>query len=214
MDRDIIIIGAGRGGRFATDICDAAGRNVTGFLDDINPPGTLISGRPVLGGTDRLEDIRALGDHDFLISIGDIGWRRRFCCRIKRQGGNLASVMHPNVYVSPYATLGDGYLIHPFTSIYAGAVLGELVMIEDHGSVGIDVVIEDNVVLAPGVTLTAQSGVGRDTFVGAGVTVTPESRIGHDCLIGAGATVTSSVPAGKVAFGVPARAVRDNTNAG
>lgn len=55
--------------------------------------------------------------------------------------------------------------------------------------------------------------VGDDCWIGARVCVMPGVTIGDGCVIGAGSVVTRDVPAGQVAVGVPAKAVRAVTEA-
>lgn len=50
--------------------------------------------------------------------------------------------------------------------------------------------------------------VGDDAWLGFGVIVLDGVRIGKGAVIGAGAVVTRDIPAGAIAFGVPARVVR------
>ncbi len=51
--------------------------------------------------------------------------------------------------------------------------------------------------------------IGDKAFIGSGNLLVAPVEIGDRALTGAGAVVTHDVPAGKVAFGVPARVVRD-----
>lgn len=52
--------------------------------------------------------------------------------------------------------------------------------------------------------------IGERSTVGAGARIVGHVEIGEQCLIGANAVVTRSVPAGKVALGIPARVSGDN----
>jgi len=45
--------------------------------------------------------------------------------------------------------------------------------------------------------------------IGANSTILPGIEIGEGAVIGAGAVVTKNVPKGKIAFGNPARVIRD-----
>jgi bifunctional UDP-N-acetylglucosamine pyrophosphorylase/glucosamine-1-phosphate N-acetyltransferase len=51
--------------------------------------------------------------------------------------------------------------------------------------------------------------IGDGAFIGSGNLLVAPVTIGEDALTGAGSVVTHDVPAGKVAFGVPARVVKD-----
>jgi maltose O-acetyltransferase len=51
--------------------------------------------------------------------------------------------------------------------------------------------------------------IGDNVWLGGGVTVCPGVTIGDDTVVGAGAVVTTDLPAGVVAFGVPARVQRE-----
>lgn len=53
--------------------------------------------------------------------------------------------------------------------------------------------------------------VGRNVFVGTGSIILKGVRVGDDAVIGAGSVVTSSVPAGAVVAGAPARVIRCRT---
>jgi maltose O-acetyltransferase len=50
--------------------------------------------------------------------------------------------------------------------------------------------------------------IGDNVWLGGGAIVCPGVTIGEDTVVGAGAVVTHDLPAGVVAFGVPARAQR------
>lgn len=51
--------------------------------------------------------------------------------------------------------------------------------------------------------------IGDNVFVGMGVRILKGTTIGSDSVIGAGSVVTGSIPAGVVAAGNPARAIRE-----
>ncbi len=55
--------------------------------------------------------------------------------------------------------------------------------------------------------------IGSDCRFGANVAVCPGVTIGDNCVIGAGSVVTRSIPANSFAAGVPARVIREITEA-
>jgi acetyltransferase-like isoleucine patch superfamily enzyme len=56
---------------------------------------------------------------------------------------------------------------------------------------------------------TAPVEIGDNVFVGMGARILKGATIGSDSVIGAGAVVTGAIPAGVVAAGNPARAIRE-----
>jgi maltose O-acetyltransferase len=60
-----------------------------------------------------------------------------------------------------------------------------------------------------GTVRMAPVDIGENVFVGMGVRILKGVTIGDDSVIGAGAVVTSSIPAGVIAAGNPARAIRE-----
>ena len=52
--------------------------------------------------------------------------------------------------------------------------------------------------------------IGEYTKVGMGSTIFDGVNVGNNTIIGAGSLVTKSVPDNVVAYGVPARVIRDN----
>jgi acetyltransferase-like isoleucine patch superfamily enzyme len=54
--------------------------------------------------------------------------------------------------------------------------------------------------------------IGDGTWIAQGVIINPGVSIGPNCVIGAGSVVTDNIPEGKIAYGVPARVVRDTNS--
>ena len=59
----------------------------------------------------------------------------------------------------------------------------------------------------------APISIGDNVWLGAGAIVCPDVSIGADTVVGAGAVVVGDLPAGVVAVGVPAKPVREITEA-
>ena len=55
--------------------------------------------------------------------------------------------------------------------------------------------------------------IGDNCWIAGNVTITAGAKIGNGCVIGAGSVVTGTIPDNTLAYGVPRRAVRQNTEA-
>jgi acetyltransferase-like isoleucine patch superfamily enzyme len=64
--------------------------------------------------------------------------------------------------------------------------------------------------VAPQATLCGCVSVGAGTLIGPGAVIVPRVRIGADVIVGAGSVVTRDLPDGVIAWGAPARVMRDN----
>lgn len=210
MPPRLVLIGAGAGGRFTKEICDALEREVYGYLDDSKEVGETINGVPVLGPCSMIEDGQLLKEFEVLITLGDFPLRRRLYRTIKEHQGTLATVIHPLSMVSPTAVLGDGVVVNGMTVISANARIGDIVLVEDQSSVGVDCILEDGVLLGNGVMIGGGAICRRDSFLGSGVAVVAKKTVGERAFIGAGAVVVSDIPNGKLAVGVPARVIKDS----
>ena len=66
---------------------------------------------------------------------------------------------------------------------------------------------------AAGACRAAPVTIGNDVWVGGGVTINPGVTVGDGSIIGSGSVVTGPIPAGVIAAGVPARVLREITEA-
>lgn len=210
-ERRVVLIGAGAGGLFTTDICRAAGREVHGYLDDGKEKGSRINDTPVLGPCSTVEeDDQLVREFDFIITLGVFPLRRRLFRIIRERDGRLASVIHPATSISPSAKIGANVVVNAFAVVSPNAKIGDLVLIEDHSSIGNGCILGDNTLLAIGVRMGSGVVCEGDIFLGMGAIVVNNTTIGRRSYIGAGAVVTGDIPEGKLAVGVPAKVIKDS----
>lgn len=207
----VVILGGGGFGTFARDLCEFSGNEPYGILDNFKPKGESVNGCPVLGPIDMVEDPELLKTCHFAVAIRDFELRRKWAKRIKDIGARLATLIHPNTVISPSAQLGEGIMINAFTFVYANAVVEDLCIIESHCMIGTETFVGGACMIAPGAHINRQAKIGEDTFIGSCAVFAPNVTVGRNCMIGAGAAVVRDIPDDKVAAGVPARVLRDNT---
>ena len=133
------------------------------------------------------------------------------------------AVIGDQAHIRERAALGEGSVIGQGSSLEFDAVVGSGVRIQSHCYITALCEIEDEVFVGPGVRTLNDRTAGRrpageplrgprlrrNCRIGGGATLLPGVEVGEDALVGAGALVTRDVPAGMVAFGVPARVVRE-----
>ena len=113
------------------------------------------------------------------------------------------------------------------SSIEFDVVVGERVLIQSDANLTAGCVVEDDVFIAPGVRTTNDNTMGRHDGsrplrgavfrracrVGGGAVLLPGVEIGEEAFVAAGAVVTRDVPSRAVVMGVPARVVRQVSEA-
>ena len=187
---------------------------IAGFIDDdVILHGRMVFGYPVLGGFADLEGIcLEQGITGVFVGLGDRAMARRKTYYQVLQTRNLVvrPAIHPKAAVEHNLTIGRGSLISIGVSVNIDTRIGENVFVATGGHISHDCVVENHCYLGPGVTLCGYACIGDNSFVGAGATVLPRVKVGHRCIIGAGSLVNRNIPDGKVAYGIPARIIRDN----
>ena len=211
MKARTVIYGAGRQGMIVLETLRAIGKTeVIGFLDDnAAKHGTTFHELPILGGMDwakahrsesSLGMIVAIGSNDARIAIGD---------KLREGGFALLNVVHPSVVQMSGVTMGSGNLV------CAGAILIEGTRLEDDVVVNSGAILEHDTLLhtgaqiATGVHTAGCVEVGALAFVGVGAILGPRVSVGKRSIVGAGSTVLSDIPANVIAYGTPARVIRE-----
>ena len=211
MSEEIVIWGASGHGRVVLDAANASGLSVLGFLDD-NPilAAGSFAGRPVLGGREQLDALRTRGVDSLHVAIGDCAARLKISSLARAQGFSLHTIMHPRSVVAADASIGAGSFVAANAVVSSGSTVGDSVILNTACSVDHDCVIGDGVHIAPGVRLGGLVHIDRGAFIGIGSTVLNCLRVGEHSTVGGGAVVVRDLPAGVVAYGVPARIMRRN----
>jgi sugar O-acyltransferase (sialic acid O-acetyltransferase NeuD family) len=177
------------------------------FLDDnASLWNSEVSGCKIVGGFQALSDLIRLGDKA-IVAIGNNGARVEVAKRLPSRTP-WANVIDPSAVVMPGASLGDGILVGPQAVIHTGGRIGNHALINTGAIIEHDCVVEEGAALSPGVRMAGRVHIGRNAFLATGVTLVGRMRIGDDAIVGAGAVVTRDVPPRTLAYGVPARVVR------
>ena len=132
------------------------------------------------------------------------------------QTGNKANIRELN-------TIGDRVSIGTLSIVEHHVLIEDGVRIHSQAFVPEYCVLKAGCWIGPGVVLTNArfplhpdaknelrgATLERGAKIGAGCTLLPGVTIGEGALVGAGSVVSEDIPAGKIAYGNPARARRD-----
>ncbi len=204
----IVIVCAGGQGAVVADILQRAreaGSDAVpvGFVDDTpGLVGTAVLGLDVLGPISSLGEV---GHDAVIVALGDNQARRQMTERLLACGERLATAIHPRACIAPSASIGEGSMISAGAIVTPRAAVGRGVILNTSASVDHDSVVGDFAHVSAGATVGARCHIGAEALIAIGATVVSMMTVGAQTIIGSGAVVVAPIPAGVVAFGVPAR---------
>lgn len=198
MKKRLIIIGAGGHARVCAETAVLCGYNDIVFLAD--DPSDLVT---IAGPTDSM--VEYLDDSVFFVGIGDNSAREKFFEKIRKLGGTLVALIHPQSAVSSSAKIGIGTVVMPGAVINAGAKIGDGVIINTCASADHDCVIGDFSHVSVGAHLAGTVTLGKRVFIGAGATVINNVSVCDNVIVGAGGVAVKSIEVKGTYIGVPVR---------
>lgn len=196
----ILLYGAGGHAKTVLEMIRTGGAfPVLGILDD-NPAlwGSAVLGTPVLGGRDKLAELRAQGVIFAANGVGgiiNIEVRVRLFELLAASGFAFPALLHPRAVVEASARIGEGVQVFAQAYVGSSAVLQEKCMVNTSAVVSHDCEIGAYTHIAPGCLLAGHVRVGSKALVGMGVTTTIGIQIGEGARIGNGAILLADVPA-------------------
>lgn len=209
----VVILGAGGFAREVLDVFEACNGlapawDVLGFV--VEPgyaeAGTIVNGKPVLGGFDWL--VEHVGEVLVTCGVGAPEHRRRLIEKARSLGCRFCNIVHPSVIASRWVTLGNGVVIA------AGCILTNNIRVGDHAhlnldcTIGHDATIGDFATLSPGVHVSGNVVIGEGAYLGTGANLIEKVRIGDWSVVGAGSAIVSDVPANSTTVGVPGKVIK------
>jgi len=123
---------------------------------------------------------------------------------------DYSNIIHPKADLALSVDLGKGAFCNGGVSIGPFADIGNLVTLNRHVCVGHHTRISDFCVLNPKVNIAGFCNIGEKTTLGMGVNVIDGVNIGKNTIIGASSLVNKDIPDNVVAYGIPAKVIREN----
>jgi sugar O-acyltransferase (sialic acid O-acetyltransferase NeuD family) len=200
----LALLGASGHGKVVADAAIASGWDQLEFFDDRWPALATVGDYPVNGDVQELLEQLDRFDAVF-VSIGEcrIRWQKQQVLR--DAGASVATIVHPNAWVSPSARIGPGTVVMAGAVVQAGAIVGESCIINTGASVDHDCFLGAAVHVAPGARLAGEVEVGDHCWIGLGACIRQGVRMGKDVMVGAGAVVVKDFGDDLTLVGCPAR---------
>ncbi|MFC5045346.1 NeuD/PglB/VioB family sugar acetyltransferase [Aquimarina hainanensis] len=211
----VLIIGASGHGKVIAEAIELEDKyEIYGFIDSYKPKGQKIMGYDILGSENIIPALMKKGITKGIISIGDNWIRYKLYKKVLEVAPDFEfiTVIHPSAIVSEKTNIGRGTVILASGTVNADAVVGEFCIINTNANFGHDGIMEDFSSLAPGVTTGGTVIIGEFTAISIAVTILQNTTIGAHTVIGAGAVVTKDIRRNVVAYGIPAKKVREREN--
>lgn len=209
----LVIIGAGGHARSVIDIFfQMQEYEIVGCLDPCFENRKTVPGMehiPVIGDDTYLSELPKFGIEYVFVALGKNLLREKLIRLAKKYSLNLAKAISPGAYISPFAKIENGTCIMPGAVLNVNCQVGEGVIINTNASVDHDCVIKNYAHIAPGVSVSGGTIVGEGTHIGTGSSVIDGLQIGAGSYIGAGSVVVRNVPDKVMAYGVPAKIIKE-----
>ena len=203
------IFGAGAQGRVTLEVWKSTCLDTDfKFIDDDSSlHGKMIYGVPVCGDMQFLSNNFLSGD-EVIVAMGNNNVRVSIANRLEAQGIVLGNAIHPSAVVMPTAEICAGCMIFAQAVINTGAKIGKHVIVNTATVIEHDSIIEEGVLLGSGVSTSGRVIVEEKAFIGTGTVLAPRVRVGQGTVVGAGSVIVQDLPPRVLAYGVPARVVK------
>lgn len=209
VDGPVLLVGAGNHAVVVSDIVRLLGAQIAGYVEEnCRREGHTFCGAKILGGLDRLGEVRRHGVQRGVVAIGDCAARLRLGTEMARAGFDLIRAVHPRAVVAADVLVGAGTVVVAGAVINPMARIGAHVIVNTCASVDHHCVVHDGAHICPGARLAGNVTVGERALVGIGAVVREGVTIGAGTVVGAGSVVLEDLPPGMLVHGVPARVVR------
>lgn len=211
--KNILIYGASGHAKMIVDIIlKNKDYNFIGFLDSFKPINEEIYGHKVVGNLDMLPSIiKKFNVKGVVIGIGDNDTRLQAYKKIIQIDPTIEfpSMVHPNAIIANDVILPKGVVIMAGAIINADAKVGKFCLLNTKASLGHDSVMSDFSSLASGATISGNVHIGFCSTISLSASVSQNLTIGNFTIIGGASLVLKSVGDYKLAYGVPAKIIKN-----
>jgi sugar O-acyltransferase (sialic acid O-acetyltransferase NeuD family) len=213
--KNIVLIGGGNQAHYTIDIIEKEGKyNIVGIIDSIQEIESDRFRYKILGKQENLKELILLYNIEGgIISIGD-NWSRYY---VYNQiidlipDFNFVNAIHPSVVIGNTTKLGVGIVAMAGCIFNPKAKIGNFTFFATGAQVEHDNEIGDFASISAGSLTGGYVKLGKFSAITLGVTVIDRIEIGENTVVGAGSLVIKSLPDNILAYGNPAKIIRNRT---
>jgi len=183
---------------------------VAGFINDLpQEQNKSFMGYPVVGGRENIAQWAAQPDAGFFNNINSsVKNHKMIAAILEGNGCKVVSLVHPAIDMS-YVDCAAGALIPEGCVVGSKTRIGRYFTCRLKSLISHNVTIGDFVYMGPAVTCCGHCVLEDGCFIGAGSTVSTGVTVGAGAVVGAGSLVMKDIPARMLAYGSPAKVVRE-----
>ena len=186
MKEKLLLVGSGGLGRVVSEF--ARKEYDCSFVDDGFGSCTEICGIPVIGHISDIENL--FNEYKLLVvSIGDNKLREKIYANARKTGYIFPNIIADNVYISPFAKVGDGCIFLNNVCIQNGSQVGNGVILTPNVEIHHDSFVDDYSLIYTNSVVRTYAKVGKRVKIGSCVTVKNNTIISDNSIISDGQTV-------------------------
>lgn len=209
----IVLMGGGNQLRYSIDIVEREKKfEIVGVVDSVQPLGKELFGYRVIGRQEDIRDVVASsGAEAGLITVGD-NWSRKIiydAITARIPDFQFVNAIHPSVIIGNDVTIGIGVVAMAGVIFNPGAKIGDFTFFATGAQIEHECEIGDFASVSAGAVLGGHVRIGKYSAVTLGVIVVDRISIGENTVVGSGALVMNSLPDNVLAYGSPAKVMKE-----
>lgn len=178
------------------------------FIDD-NKVASMVNEAKVYS-YDYIVNNKVNFDIEVIVASGEPQYRKKIYEKLKSSNIKIATLIHPDCKISKFNSIGEGCIIMSGVTLTTNINLKTCIVLYSNTILTHDVEIGDFSVISLGCNVSGKVKIGTCTYIGSGVSIRDEVIIGSDSIIGIGSVVTKSIPDNVIAYGNPAKVIKQN----